>query len=89
MALYNNLAPGGRAGAAGDGGDGDATGQTNMQREQLALAIDEAVRHVRQDDWRGNQARENLIKKALMPLLRNDADEVERVFAIVKNQGEY
>ena len=55
----------------------------------LAVAIDETVRRVRPDDWRGNQARENEIKRALLPLLNNDAQEVERVFLIVKAQREY
>ena len=55
----------------------------------LAVAIDDTVRRVRPDDWRGNQARENEIKRALLPLLSNEADEVERVFLIVKAQKEY
>ena len=55
----------------------------------LALAIDETVRRVRPDDWRGHQARENEIKRALLPLLQNDAQEVERVFLIIKAQKEY
>ncbi len=55
----------------------------------LALAIDETVRRVRPDDWRGNQARENAIKHALLPLLKNDVQEVERVFLIIKAQKEY
>jgi type I restriction enzyme, R subunit len=45
---------------------------------------------VRPDDWRGNQARENQIKReALLPLLENDVEEVERVFQIIKKQQEY
>lgn len=55
----------------------------------LAVAIDETVRRVRPDDWRGNQAKENEIKRALLPLLQNDAEEVERVFLIIKAQKEY
>jgi type I restriction enzyme R subunit len=53
------------------------------------LAIDEAVRRVRPDDWRGHQAKENEIKRALLPLLHNDAPEVERLFLIIKQQSEY
>ena len=55
----------------------------------LALAIDETVRRVRPDDWRGHQARENEIKRAMFPLLGNDAQEVERLFLIIKAQREY
>ncbi len=77
-ALYNNLAntP---AGDAHDPG----------QRLELAVAVDATVKHARPDDWRGNLARENQIKAALMPLLENDAAEVERIFVIIKNQSEY
>ena len=44
---------------------------------------------VRPDDWRGHQARENEIKRALLPLFDNDVQEVERVFLIIKQQREY
>jgi type I restriction enzyme R subunit len=57
--------------------------------EALALKIDEAVRRVRPSDFRGNQAKENVIKRALLPLLGNDRDEVERIFLIIKAQPEY
>jgi type I restriction enzyme, R subunit len=53
------------------------------------LEIDQTVKHVRPDDWRGNQARENTIKRALLPLLNNVVAEVERVFLIIKSQKEY
>jgi type I restriction enzyme R subunit len=55
---------------------------------QRALAIDETVRRVRPDDWRGVYAREQVIKRALYDIL-NDVDEVERIFPIVKAQREY
>jgi len=57
--------------------------------EALALRIDDAVRRVRPNSFRGNQAKENVIKRALLPLLGNDRDEVERVFLIIKAQPEY
>ena len=53
------------------------------------MAGPQAVRRVRPDDWRGHQARENEIKRALLPLLKNDVDEVERIFLIIKAQREY
>jgi type I restriction enzyme R subunit len=58
------------------------------QNEALALQIDQAVKEVRPDDWRGHQARENEIKRALLPLLGNTG-EVERIFLIIKQQREY
>ena len=59
------------------------------QNEELALTIDEVVKRVRPDDFRGNQARENQIKWALLPLLENNEAEVERIFVIIKAQPEY
>jgi type I restriction enzyme R subunit len=59
------------------------------QNEDLAIQIDETVKLVRPDDWRGHQARENEIKRALLPLMDNDTNEVERVFLIIKQQREY
>jgi type I restriction enzyme, R subunit len=55
----------------------------------LALQIDTTVRRVKPDDFRGHQARENMIKAALLPLLNNDVEEVERIFLIIKAQREY
>jgi len=61
----------------------------NLDRdESLALRIDSAVRQVRPDDWRGVQARENIIKRALYEIL-NDEMVVERVFLIICSQEEY
>jgi len=54
----------------------------------LALKLDAAVRRVRPDGWRGVQAREQVIKAALYEILRDEA-EVERIFLIIKAQGEY
>lgn len=89
-ALYNNLkktpGPSSRA-------DRAAEAQTEYQTVgdptlRLALRIDEAVRRVRPDGWRGVQAREQVIKRALYDVLRNEA-EVERIFLIIKAQKEY
>ncbi|MBS0611431.1 MAG: restriction endonuclease subunit R, partial [Proteobacteria bacterium] len=54
----------------------------------LALKIDSAVRQSRPDGWRGVQAKELVIKRALYDLLKN-VDEVERLFLIVYAQPEY
>lgn len=57
--------------------------------EELALKIDATVRRVRPNAFRGNQAKENVIKAAILPLLGNDRSEVERIFVIIKAQSEY
>ena len=54
----------------------------------LALEVDAAVKRVRPDGWRGVQAREQVIKAALYEILQDEA-EVERIFLIIKAQGEY
>ncbi|MFB6365826.1 type I restriction endonuclease subunit R [Paenibacillus elgii] len=56
--------------------------------EALAIAIDKAVRESKQVDFRHNPFKERRIKQALFKVL-NDRDEVERVYNIVVEQGEY
>ena len=58
------------------------------RNETLALKVDAAVREVRPDDWRGVQAREQIIKSALYGILQDKA-EVERIFLVIKAQREY
>jgi type I restriction enzyme, R subunit len=58
------------------------------KNETIALKIDETVKQVRPDGWRGVQAREQVIKGALYGVLQN-IDEVERTFRIIKAQKEY
>ena len=86
-ALYNNLqdAPV-DAGAVAE--EHEEYALTDDPVLNLALRLDRTVKLVRHDDWRGNQARENVIKGALLDIL-GDPAEVERIFPIVKAQGEY
>lgn len=56
--------------------------------EALAIAIDKAVRESKQVDFRHNEFKERRIKQALFKVL-NNKDEVERVYNIVVQQGEY
>ena len=58
------------------------------QDEALALRIDETVKTVRPDGWRGMQAKERIIKAALYGVVQDEA-EVERIFAILVQQTEY
>lgn len=55
---------------------------------ELALKIDEAVKAVRPNAWRGNLPKENVIKLALWGILQDD-NQVERVFLILSAQPEY
>ena len=56
--------------------------------EELALQVNEAVTKYRPDGWRGNEAKERVIKNVLYQELA-DTNEVERIFLIIKAQGEY
>jgi len=70
----------------------DARGSYSTEMDpvlSLALKVDETVKRVRQDDWRGHQAKENLIKAALLPLFDGSVDRVEQIFRIIKAQREY
>jgi len=82
LALYNNLKAASNkqvAEQAGTyGGDDDPV-------LKLALELDAAIKLSRNDDWRGNQAREQVVKKAIFDVLK-DVDEVEHIFKIVFQQ---
>ncbi|EPR08132.1 type I restriction endonuclease subunit R [Ruminiclostridium papyrosolvens] len=56
--------------------------------EDLAIALDKAVRDSKQVDFRHNEFKERRIKQALYRIL-NNKDEVERIYNIVVEQGEY
>jgi type I restriction enzyme R subunit len=95
-ALYNNLRPltlrpPVRTDQASEEGIAYAATAPDPQPDPvlaLALRLDEAIRKVRPDGWRGVQARERVIKAALFEILK-DVSEVERLFLIIKAQGEY
>ena len=59
------------------------------KNEDLTLKIDAAILIARQDQWRDNAAKENDIKRAMLPILGGDKSEVERIFPIIKQQREY
>jgi len=90
-ALYNNLKKGeqqaGGAGLVVDAAD-DYKGARNSLVD-LALKVDETVRRVRPNAFRGNKVKENVIKAALLPLLGNNQAEVERIFLIIIVHKEY
>ena len=76
-AVFNNLQT-----------DDDSSRDGDSSRLELAKALDRAVRESRPAVWRGNPARENVIKAALMDVL-GDEDEVERIFQVILQQAEY
>ena len=90
-ALYNNLRTASAVSGASRAAEPPAPSYEANDHDKaldLALRIDEAVRRVRPDGWRGVQAREQVIKAELYKILQN-VDEVERIFLIIKAQSEY
>ncbi len=83
-ALYNNLT------LPTEGGDGITLndGDPNPRLARVRQ-IDSTVKIARQDNWRGNLGKENLIKIALYPVLDYDETELERIFPIIVAQTEY
>lgn len=61
---------------------------TIWQDETLAIAMDEAIQHHKQADFRGNKLKEKKIKIAIKHILP-DGFSVDEIFEIVKNQNEY
>ncbi len=58
------------------------------QNESVALAVDAAVRRVKQVDFRGDERKESLIKQEIYKVI-NDVEETERIFAVIREQKEY
>lgn len=91
-AIYNNLNATAGSTPAHPARAAEASSEYTVSGDpilDLAVKLDATVRRVRPDGWRGIQARENTIKAALLPLLSDDKAEVERIFLIIKAQGEY
>ncbi len=62
--------------------------------KDLALEIDNAIKHSKQDGWRGNKIKEKKIMFAVREKLENkygksSKEEVEKVVKLVRNQDEY
>lgn len=62
----------------------------NLENDEAkALAVDQAVREARQDDWRGNKFKAKKIWLAVKAVLGGDEGLTDRVLELVKNQHEY
>lgn len=76
--LYNNLH------VAREGVSDSAAEQA--ERLELAQKLDDTICRAAHADWRGNPTKENRIKRAMLPLLNGDVDEVERLFRIIEQR---
>jgi type I restriction enzyme R subunit len=88
-AIYNNLSLGSSASTDHVAEPAVSYGSETANKVlELSLRIDEAIKRSRPDGWRGIQTREQVIKQALYDVLQ-DVAEVERIFLVIKAQGEY
>ena len=62
----------------------------NLGKNQaLALAVDEAIRDSRQDDWRNNPFKTKKVRFAMKAALHNDEELTARTLELVKNRREF
>jgi type I restriction enzyme R subunit len=57
-------------------------------RAKAAIALDDAIRRVKKDDWRGSKPKQREVRIAIRSVLSDDS-LVDKIFEIVKNQREY
>ena len=58
------------------------------QNETLAIQVHDSIIEYKPNGWRGIDTREKVVKQAIYSVLK-DVAETERIFDIVKQQGEY
>ena len=62
----------------------------NLEKnEDLAIAVDKAIKKSRQDDWRNNPVKVKKVKIAIRKALGNGDELVEQVLELAKNQNDY
>lgn len=62
----------------------------NLDRDEaLAIRVDEAIRAVKKDDWRGHRFKEREVRNAIASVLGSDDELVGEIFELVKNQRDY
>ena len=86
-ALFNSLFQQVKTGMAAEP-DPELLALREKEAEELALRIDETVRKVKPDDFRGHKAKERVVKAALYGVLQ-DEERVAEVFDIIVAQKEY
>ena len=47
----------------------------NARRAQIALALDETIRSVRRDDWRGHTLKEREVRRAIEKVVLTELDD--------------
>ena len=88
-ALYDNLKDHVAGTTARDGGDSFGGHSPDDETARLAVAVDEAIRSVKKDDWRSMRAKRIEVRNAIKSVLGDDQEFVDTVFEIVKSQRDY
>ena len=62
-------------------------------RAQVAVALDEAIRDSKEDDWKGHRLKERKVRLAMEKAVSEEFDDrvfdIDTLFELVKNQHEY
>jgi hypothetical protein len=61
----------------------------DVEIEQLAIAVDEAILSVKKDDWRGMRTKRIEVRNAIKSVLGDDQELLDTIFEIVKSQRDY
>ncbi len=59
------------------------------QDEALAVAVDNAIRDVKKDDWRGMRAKRIEVRNAIKSVLGEDDGVVDAIYKIAESQRDY
>ena len=58
-------------------------------REKKAIALDQAIRSVKKEDWRGNKIKEREVRNAIKSELGGNQNLTDSIFEVVKAQSDY
>lgn len=63
------------------------------ENEELAIAMDEKVRYVKDDDWRSTHIKRRKVELAIKEVLekfgKTNEDDLSKIFDLISNQNEY
>ena len=58
-----------------------------LQNEELTLVCDKAIQYAKQDDFRNNVQKQNLIKQAILNVV-DDEEQTLNIYSIIENNSE-
>ena len=63
--------------------------EDSQAKAELALQLDQAVRHNAPSGWQGDEVREKQVLNAIFPIMHRDREATLAIFEIIKNQSGY